>query len=363
MTARDYSRFGAELYRGLGIAVEAWDCSGFLASGFTPEEPQAPVLQTGFTNSRDVCAALVGLGPGAVVVNLLPRRLATLPIFRALAKCAARDVIVRANALPLPPSSFRQRLRKVTPGKLLDFLVAKPGLWQRLCPAPGRIIYGGAATRPQAGAALRLISAHALDYDLFLRQPALKRSEPLAVFLDQCLPFHPDFAILGNRPPVSAENYYPALSRLFTELERGSGLRVVIAGHPRAPKHKNYYPGFEVVYGQSQSLVRRAALVMAHSSTAVNFAVMYRKPLLFLTSNELARSQGHIIAGLAVLLRAPCLNIDLPGQNLAAPPAMDEQAYAAYLAQYIKEPGSPDLPFWQILLNDLRAEEGHAPNV
>ena len=40
-----------------------------------------------------------------------------------------------------------------------------------------------------------------------------------------------------------------------------------------------------------------------------------------------------------------------------------EKAYAAYAARYIKEPGSPDLPFWEILLNDLNAENAadHAP--
>ena len=33
-----------------------------------------------------------------------------------------------------------------------------------------------------------------------------------------------------------------------------------------------------------------------------------------------------------------------------------DKAYAAYAARYIKEPGSPDLPFWQILLDDLQTE-------
>ncbi len=356
MTGRDDKRFGAELYRSQGIHVEAWDCSGFLASGFTSEESQAPVIQKKFSASRDVCAALHALGPQDVVINLLPRRLPTLTIYKALAKCPARDVIVRANALPLPPSSFRQRLRKVTPGKLLDFILSKPGIWERLAPKPGRIIYGGTATRPRPDETARPISAHALDYDLFLQQPALLKSEPLAVFLDQCLPFHPDFAILGNKPPVSAENYYPALSRFFSKLEQSSGLRVVIAGHPRAPRHKEYYPGFEIVFGKSQDLIRRAALVMAHSSTAVNFAVMYNKPLLFLTSDELAQSQGQIIAGLGTLLHAPCRNIDAADYDLASLPDVDQQAYAEYLARYIKEPGSPEQPFWTILLNSLLAE-------
>ena len=359
MSAREYARFGAELYVSRGIAVEVWDCAPFIAPGYKTAEEPAPVARRGMGAPREVCAALRGLGESDVVINLLPRRLRTLGIHRALGACAARDVTVRTNALPAPGVSFVKRLRKLTPGKLVDFLLSRPGLWYKLAPKPGRIIYGGAACRPATGETERAISAHALDYDLFLQSPAPEAREPIAVFLDQCFPFHPDFQVLGRKSPVTPERYYPALCRFFAQLERATNLKVVIAAHPRAPKDKDLFQGREAVYGKSLELTRRAALALAHTSTAVNFAVMYKTPLLFLNTAELDISEGTTIRGLAELLHAPCLDVDAlpPDWESALKKAPDPtEAYATYTTRYIKEPGGPEAPFWQILLDELLTE-------
>ena len=358
MSAREYVRFGAELYAARGLNVEVWNCAPFLAPGYATAEDPARAACRPMHGGREVCALLRELGPADAVINLLPRRLCTLEIHKALGKCAAQDVTVRTNALPLPGKSLAQRLRKLTPGKLADFLVSRPRIWASLTPRPGRIIYGGTVCRPAPGETPRPVSAHALDYDLFLQTPPVAAREPIAVFLDQCFPFHPDFQVIRSKAPVTAERYYPSLCAFFDILERAAGLRVVIAAHPRSPRDKNLFAGRETVFGQSLELVQRASLALAHTSTAVNFAVMSQTPLLFLNTAELNLSQGAIIAELAGLLNAPSLNVDdLPADweaALKATPAPAE-AYAAYAAQYIKEPGSPDLPFWQILLDDLRA--------
>ena len=366
MSAREYARFGAELYVSRGLNVEVWNCAPFLNPGYATAEEPAPAACRAMGRGGQVRAALHGLGPGDAVINLLPRRVRTLGIHNALGHCAAKDVTVRTNALPLPGASFMQRLRKLTPGKLADFLISRPQIWNKLAPRPGRIIYGGAACRPAPGETPRPINGHALDYDLFLQTAPVAEREPIAVFLDQCFPFHPDFQDIKSKAPVTEERYYPSLCRFFDKLEQASGLRVVIAAHPRAPKDKDLFAGREVVYGRSLELAQRAALVLAHTSTAVNFAVMYHTPLLFLNTAELNLSQGPIIEELAGELNAPCLNVDaLPGhwadalERLPVP----DKAYAAYAARYIKEPGGPDLPFWQILLDDLQSEasgEEHA---
>ena len=366
MSAREYTRFGAEFYVAQGLAVEVWNCAPFLNPGYVTAEEAAPVPGLALSNAGKVCAALRGLAATDAVVNLLPRRAATLSIHRALGHSPAQDVTVRTNALPLPGATFVQRLRKLRPGKLVDFLLSRPGVWYKLAPRPGRIIYGGTACRPFPGETPRPVSGHALDYDLFLQRPPAAQREPMAVFMDQCFPFHPDFQVIKSKAPVTVERYYPSLCAFFQKLEEASGLRVVIAAHPRAPRDKDLFAGREAVYGQSLELAQRAALVLAHTSTAVNFAVMYHTPLLFLNTAELELNQGPIIAELAGQLNAPCLNVDaLPDTWADALKSMPvpEKAYAAYAARYIKEPGSPDLPFWEILLNDLNAENAadHAP--
>ena len=360
MSAREYVRFGAEFYAAQGLAVEVWNCAPFLNPGYATAEEPAPAVCRAMNSGGEVRAALHALAPTDAVINLLPRRMLTLGVHQTLGHCAAKDVTVRTNALPLPGASFMQRLRKLSPGKLADFLISRPQIWNKLTPRPGRIIYGGTACRPAPGETPRPISGHALDYDLFLQHPPVAERESIAVFLDQCFPFHPDFQVIKSKSPVTEERYYPSLCAFFDKLEQASGLRVVIAAHPRAPKDKDLFAGREVARGQSLELTQRAALVLAHTSTAVNFAVMYHTPLLFLNTAELNARQGAIIAELAGELNAPCLNVDaLPSRWADALERMPvpDKAYAAYAARYIKEPGSPDLPFWQILLNDLNAEQ------
>ena len=55
------------------------------------------------------------------------------------------------------------------------------------------------------------------------------------------------------------------------------------------------------------------------------------------------------------------LAVGRDADKLAAAPAPAE-GYAAYTAEYIKEPGSPKLPFWQILLDDLRSPAAQEQN-
>ncbi len=357
MSAREYARFGAELYHAKGLGVEVWNCAPFLNPGYATSEAPAPAPFRAMPHADEVCAGLQKLNPTDAVINLLPRRVCTLNIHRALGQCAAKDVTVRTNALPLPGAGFLHKLRKLTPGKLADFLISRPQIWSKLAPQPGCIIYGGTACRPLPGETPRPISAHALDYDLFLQAPPAGEREPMAVFLDQCFPFHPDFQVLKRKTPVTAERYYPSLCRFFDALEQATGLRTIIAAHPRAPKDRDLFAGRVTVSGQSLDLVQRASLVLAHTSTAVNFAVMYKTPLLFLNTAELSASEGPTIAGLAAHLNAPCFNVDaLPvgWPNMLKATSDPAESYAAYAAQYIKEPGSAELPFWQILLDDLQ---------
>jgi hypothetical protein len=359
MSAREYVRFGAELYASQGLAVEVWNCTPFMNPGYVTAEEPVVAFCRDMTNGREVCAALQELTAQDVVINLLPRHACTLNIHKALGQSAAQDVIVRANALPLLGKSFGQRLRKLNASKLIDFIISRPRIWEALAPKPSRIIYGGIACCPAPGETARSISAHALDYDLFLQAVPIATREPIAVFLDQCFPFHPDFKVIKSEAPVTAERYYPSLCRFFDALEQAYGLEVVIAAHPRSPRDKDLFAGRETVYGQSLELTQRASLVLGHTSTAVNFAVMYQTPLLFLNTAELSLSQGAIIAKLAEQLNAPQLNIDDLPPNWAATldaTSVSHQAYAAYATQYIKTPDSPKLPFWQILLNDLRSQ-------
>ncbi|MBQ4132905.1 MAG: hypothetical protein IJD04_04120 [Desulfovibrionaceae bacterium] len=334
------------------------------------------------------------LGKNDAVLNLLPRSYRTLSLFRAINKSSLQSIELRNNAVATGGAvgKFWARIRRFTPERLICFVLRKPGVWRRLVGAPGRIIYGGALLQPGPGEASRLISAHAWDYDQWLkllqdraahdaatgqapassgvnegpssadRQPNMRS---YILFLDQNLPFHPDFKELGRRQPASAAKYFPALRRFFDILEQSTGLPVVVAAHPRADYARVGYSGPDwfggrcIVSGETLPLLAGSSLVLCHTSTALNFAVIARKPVLHLTSGELELSEGHIIRSMAGQLNTRVMNIDEPdavsGIPLSSLMNVDEAACSRYFNNYIKEAGSPEKPFWQILLDDLQA--------
>lgn len=106
------------------------------------------------------------------------------------------------------------------------------------------------------------------------------------VFIDQYLPFHPDNIIL-KRNGLSQEQYYSRLNDCFNVLENEFRMPVLIAAHPKAQKYKetNYFNGRTVLFGETHTLIKQSQLVLAHFSTAISYAVMSYKPMLFLNSS------------------------------------------------------------------------------
>ncbi|MEO8033631.1 MAG: hypothetical protein ABI837_04315, partial [Acidobacteriota bacterium] len=152
--------------------------------------------------------------------------------------------------------------------------------------------------------------------------------------------------------------------RMLDRVEAEGGVRVVIAAHPRADyaDRSHIFGDREIVRGETAALVRDADLVLAHCSTAVNFAALERKPVLFLTSDSLER---HVIHGSAVpvvagLFSKTPVNIDHVGQvDWQDERTVDGQAYDSYIAKYIKAKGTPERLCWDLVADYLRTFRSH----
>ena len=73
----------------------------------------------------------------------------------------------------------------------------------------------------------------------------------------------------------------------FRLIEKRFGYSVVVAGHPRVDYEKigNPFEGRRVVEGATQKLVKHSKFVISTASTSVNFPVIYKKPIVFLSIN------------------------------------------------------------------------------
>tara|TARA_R110002050_G_scaffold237905_1_gene374002 strand:+ start:12057 stop:13223 length:1167 start_codon:yes stop_codon:yes gene_type:complete len=135
----------------------------------------------------------------------------------------------------------------------------------------------------------KIIDLNYFDYDKYSESiNGIQIIEKVnCVFLDEYLPYHPDFVMLGIKT-VTAETYYSQLNRFFDFIESKYNISVIIAAHPKAHKYKSENPfnGREIVFNRTCELVRDAVFVMTHYSSSISYPVLFKRPILFLTSQS-----------------------------------------------------------------------------
>ena len=183
------------------------------------------------------------------------------------------------------------------------------------------------------------------------------------LFIDDNLPNASDWLILGVKPPVTEDIYYDALISFFQKLESTYGLPIVIAGHPSSSTDQSYkmkMGGRLVEFGKTAELVLRSDLVLLHGSTAVSFAVLARKPTIFLTTRELENSfYGMHIKIMANTLGSQIILIDDPMSYLtdANLNSYSEKKYARYQENYLKSEASYENEPWSAFTSFVLEEQ------
>jgi hypothetical protein len=207
----------------------------------------------------------------------------------------------------------------------------------------------------------RIVDIHGLDFDLYRSTigASARTAEPFAVYLDQDMGFHSDYAKNGVTPPVDPDHFYASLNRFFAQFTATTGLQVIVAPHPRSSvvALRARYHTADVVERPTAELVARSSAVFTHASTAVSFAVIARKPIVIIGTRQMCQSWfGRFIRSYERALGIPCIDIDdaPPGFNLS----IDEGRYSDYVLSFLS--GKPDDPrrSWEIVADEIEAEIG-----
>ena len=289
-------------------------------------------------------------------------------MFDALRQRGIRLIVLDSGAFPAPETTLG---RRGLLGKILDSVrhdklhTHLRGLLSRLLlrllpdQRPDLALVAGESWRTdhRFAGARRQVSAHSFDYERFravrLRPlpDKLRHLPSCAVYLDENITGHEDNLEMRLATPASEAKFYPALNRFFDKFERETGLVVVIARYPSRDQCViNRFGGRPVFKGLSAELISASRVVFAHASTAISFAVLWRRPLVFLTSNELAASwYGTWIESPCKQLGSPIIDLDVEAA-LPEWEQLDEASYTAYERRYIKCAESPNASLWDILM-------------
>jgi hypothetical protein len=187
---------------------------------------------------------------------------------------------------------------------------------------------------------VQLIFGHCQDYSNTLLNDQNKKKSPVkehtAVLLDAPGPmFTSDYTVLKRKKIfLTTEVWYPLLTRFFDTIEKETGTRVKIAGHYKSthPSIAACFGNREVHYHKTKELVENSDLIITRSSAAISYAVLFRKPILFIYSNQLLEDElgMYHTMGLAKMLGAKTINIDAPPAKLLPFLKVNESCYAAY---------------------------------
>lgn len=372
---RDYERFGVATFIAGGFSVEVWDISGALypahKANYKPVDPIQENTREFFSN-EDIRAAIAALRTGTTVLCFINFDRESLFIYKAL---TAANIPYVFNNCNIPPPGPRQKFSEKLLRKLRN-VPLNPADWPGLVhyafvkkmPAlagirPPRFFVAGGKYSALGGffSGSEIIWAHSFDYDRYLEceYSALPSiiGKKYAVFLDHGTPYHPDnFSIEGKMPSWKApERYYPGIVRFFEEVEKHIGCEVAVAAHPRwrfeeCPDH---YEGRTILRNETVRLVKHADLVIAHNSTSLAFAAMYRKPVLFIHSA--LHNPAIINAAAEALGKRAHTSADEP-IDWAYEMKISAVHYDNYRENYIKRAGTPELPVWQIVTNTLKQQ-------
>ena len=215
------------------------------------------------------------------------------------------------------------------------------------------------------GLKTKIIKSHSSEYDFHIRSKSKKiirkSKDRYSVFLDQYLPFHTDAKLFKNfNNKVTKEKYFPALNNFFSFFEKYTKTKVIIATHPKANyknTNKNFWYGRHFYKDKTYELIRNSSYVMGHTSHAISYAVILKKPMIFLTSNEYMKSYDNFrVHGYAKYFNQSLFNIDHFKKidlksNLKR---IDKTIYKKYFNDYIKYPGSPKTEAYKILINHFK---------
>lgn len=183
-----------------------------------------------------------------------------------------------------------------------------------------------------------VIECHSWDYDSVIEHRVTDSDIPAhgyAVFLDQNIPFHPE--IIDNKLYVTGvDKYFEGLNKLFDKIEKEFNVVVIIALHPTANKemYKHLLKGRKLTTDFIDARVKSAEFVISHHTAAINFAVIHKKSLLFITNDSFEGNViGQYIDECAISLGQSKINVDKPYDLMLG--SVSDSLYELYISNHI----------------------------
>lgn len=207
----------------------------------------------------------------------------------------------------------------------------------------------------------KLIETFDYEYQIFNSLKKKDESKKFIVFVDQMadLPF--DEQVLHNKSKyLNSNNYWPKLNKFLNFCEKNYQFKSLIAAHPR--RNRKDLPPIDkkFIFNKTPQLIRDAALVILHTSTASRLAVLFEKPMIILTINEFEKMLGKTLEMNKIsndlnlnLINLDSYNYEKSKQLINTRLKINKKKYKDYQNKYIQFKGNKSNNIWKIVLSKL----------
>jgi hypothetical protein len=206
----------------------------------------------------------------------------------------------------------------------------------------------------------KIISTHSFDFEKKYNKKKFFLKKKIIVYYDKMIMHHRDYRRKDIRVPVT-KSYFNKLNDFFYYLENRYNCKVVIALHPRCEitSYKRLFNNRECYKNLTYEITKKAIFVLTDpATTAISFPVILKRPMVFITSNELNNSLVHFIRLTIrkILFKQPIINIDDSNsyKTIKNYQYIDKSGYRNYFINYIKN-NSHDASHKRIFVKGIKS--------
>jgi len=178
------------------------------------------------------------------------------------------------------------------------------------------------------------------------------------LYLDQSIFDSPDNKLVGKHT-IDKDLFFREINNYFDGLEKVIGKRVVIGASPKYHYNGHEYQGRDIVYNKTVELTAKADMVIVHTTSAVDYAIMMHKPIIFLVVEGFSDKIIEELQSFARALKRPVVNsrecIDTGRMNELS--NVDREVYDTYISNYLTTEVF-DVSFNEIIINKMRERNG-----
>ena len=196
---------------------------------------------------------------------------------------------------------------------------------------------------------------HSFAYNFFLKnckkktKLKFKRKKKIVSYVDSGFGFHPDFLLNKNlNKNFDKKSYIKKVNIFFLKLKK-AGYKTYFLAHPKVKiNHHKLFKNCEIIYNRTFDYISLSDIVMFTSSSAIDFAILYKKKLLNLFSSEIkvypanykaiqyfSRKFNHLFLNLDKIEHE--INVDKTiNEKLLHP----NSEYDRYINNYVRHPNS-----------------------